>query len=166
MAPVQPGESDDFHPYVHGIAEARYTIRKVLGIVNDQAKNAGLDPLEHQALLQIYGSDQQMLAVSALAKRLGIPTALASRLATSLEKRGLAERMGSSRDRRVTEVHITQTGRDIVKEIDKQVRRHVDFFSDELTPSEKWSALRILAFYVGLDVEIDHIRDHMSESSA
>ena len=43
---------NDFQRYFHGIAKARYVIRKVIRIVDEQAKKAGLDPLEHQALIQ------------------------------------------------------------------------------------------------------------------
>jgi len=48
--------SRGFEEYFHGVSEARYVIRKVFRIVDDQAKQAGLEPLEHQALIQIFGS--------------------------------------------------------------------------------------------------------------
>lgn len=159
---AHPGE--DFHEYVCGIAPARYAIRKVFRIIDEQARRAGVEPLEHQALLQIYGTDQQMLHVNVLAHRLDIPAALASRTVTSLQKSGYVARASSSRDRRVTEVSITQSGRELVKDIDSQVRRAVGLFAQELTSAEKWSALRILTFYVGLDVDLDHIREHVKET--
>lgn len=142
----------DFHRYVSGIAEARYAIRKVFRIVDEQARSAGLDPLEHQALLQVYGSPAQMLQVNNVAQRLDIAPAFASRMLRQLEDKGFVERRSSERDRRVTEVHITEAGREVVRRIDADVRVHAEYFQQQLPPASKSTALSIMAFYIGLDI--------------
>lgn len=43
----------EFSEYVVSIAEARYVMRKVSRIVDDEAKLEGLDPLEHQVVRKI-----------------------------------------------------------------------------------------------------------------
>jgi len=145
----------DFHDYVSGIAEARYAIRKVFRIVDEQARTAGLDPLEHQALIQVYGSAEEMLPVSTLAARLDISPAFASRVARRLEAKGYIVRRSSDVDRRVTETRITEQGRELVRSIDAAVRVHVDYFQQQLTAASKGTALSIFGFYIGVDLPPD-----------
>src|SRR5258708_11589010 len=70
----------DPHPYFHGVAQARYVLRKVFRLVEEEAKRAGIDPLTHQALIQIYGSETGALRVKEVAARLASTPAFASRL--------------------------------------------------------------------------------------
>lgn len=152
----------DFHRYVAGIAEARYAIRKVFRIVDEQARAAGLDPLEHQALLQVYGSQEQMLQVNNVAQRLDIAPAFASRMLRRLEEKGYVERRSSEGDRRVTEVHMTEEGRAIVQQVDSDVRVHVEYFQQQLPTDTKTTALTIMAFYVGLDLPQDQLEEMLN----
>jgi DNA-binding MarR family transcriptional regulator len=140
--------SRGFQAYFHGVAEARYVIRKVFRIVDEQAKQAGLEPLEHQALIQIFGSSQPLRVIE-IADRLDIPPAFASRLAKGLEDKGLATRSRSEEDRRSTHVEATEAARDILARIDKVVELHVGYFQAQLTDAERAAAMGIFAFYVG-----------------
>ncbi len=64
----------DRHRYFEGVAQARFVLRKVFRLIEEQAKLAGLDSLEHQALIQIYGSPQMKLRVKEVAEKLeGLP---------------------------------------------------------------------------------------------
>ncbi len=56
-------------PYFHGVAQARYLLRKVFRLVEEEAKRAGIDPLAHQALIQIYGSETGALRVKEVARK-------------------------------------------------------------------------------------------------
>jgi DNA-binding MarR family transcriptional regulator len=147
----------DYHEYVSGIAEARHAIRKAFRIVDEQAKKVGLDPLEHQTLLQVYGSAEEMLHVNSIATRLDIAPAFASRLVRQLETMGYVRRTPSLADRRVTEVHMTDKGREIIRSIDSDVRIHVDYFQRNLPWEAKTTALSIMAFYVGIDLTTEDI---------
>lgn len=143
---------NDFHSYVHNIAEARYVIRRVLRIVDEQARTHGLDPLLHQALLQVYGTAAgEHLTVSGLAARLDVASAFASRLVRQLEAMGLVRRDPATRDRRVTTVTATDSGVSRLQEIDNSVHHHVAYFQHQLDDGQRLSALSIFAFYVGLD---------------
>src|SRR5262245_48509997 len=66
--------------YFHGVAAARYVLRKVFRLVEDEAKRAGIDPLAHQALIQVYGSEKGALRVKELGERLDISPAFAPSL--------------------------------------------------------------------------------------
>src|SRR5882762_1700363 len=82
----------DRHPYFHGVAEARYVLRKVFRLVEEEAKRAGIDPLAHQALIQIYGSEASALRVKEVAERLDISPAFSSSLVKLLVKKNYVTR--------------------------------------------------------------------------
>jgi len=139
----------DRHAYFQGVAEARYVLRSVFRLVDEQAKSAGIDPLEHQALIQIYGSQASKLQVNELADRLGIAPAFASNLARSLVAKKLLSRTRGQHDQRVIIVSVTPSGRELLRTIDAEVKVHVDDFASTLSPREREAALSILMFYVG-----------------
>lgn len=138
----------DFRAYFTGVAEARYVLRKVLRIADEQAKRASLEPLEHQALIQIFGSPEPQ-RVSDLAERLDIAPAFASRIVKGLESRALVKRSPSPHDKRSTFVTATNDARDLLWEIDRNVGRHVARFHEDLSDAERAVALGIFAFYLG-----------------
>src|SRR5262245_64351375 len=82
----------DRHVYFHGVAAARYVLRKVFRLVEDEAKRAGIDPLAHQALIQIYGSEKGALRVKELAERLDISPAFSSSLVKLLVAKHYVDR--------------------------------------------------------------------------
>jgi DNA-binding MarR family transcriptional regulator len=142
-----------YHEFFRGVAQARYVLRKVMRIVDEQAKSEGLDPLEHQLLLQLYGSDQLMLGVNRLATRLDVPAAVVSRMLKRLESRALVERRQSDADRRGTNVFITDAGQSACITIWHGVKLHVDYFQKQLTEDEKRLALGVFGFYVGVAMD-------------
>lgn len=143
-------EAEAKHRHFESVAQARYVIRKTFRIAEEQAKNAGLDPLVHQALIQIYGSRNMELQVNQLAERLDITPAFASNLINSLVKGGFVSRKrGGLTDRRITRVNITATGKELVHHINDQVRFHVANFTRQLTLEQRENALSILMFFVG-----------------
>ncbi len=73
--------------YVRGVADARFVIRRVFRIVDERGKNHGLDPLEHQALIQIYGARDGDVRVGTVAERLDISPAFASKIVKALVPR-------------------------------------------------------------------------------
>lgn len=142
----------EFQSYIGKIAEARYVMRRVLRIVNEQAQHHGLDALVHQALLQVYGAeDRTGITVSALAQRLDIAPALASRIGRRLEELGLVQRAGTPTDRRVIKITTTPAGVDKLDEIDQEVGRQLSHFHQQFDEHQKLAAMSIFAFYVGMD---------------
>src|SRR5882757_8611736 len=97
----------DRHPYFHGVAEARYVLRKVFRLVEEEAKRAGIDPLAHQALIQIYGSETGALKVKDVAARLDITPAFASSLVKALAAKRLISTARDKQDSRVSWVKIS-----------------------------------------------------------
>src|SRR5690606_1471866 len=107
-----------------GVAEARYVLRKVFRIVEEQAKKYDIDPLAHQALIQIYGSPDMQLQVNQVASRLDITPAFSSSLVRMLVEKGLVARKRAEHDQRVTFVMITPHGREVMDAIDENVQFH------------------------------------------
>ncbi len=145
-------DGEDKHHYFSCIAETRFVLRKVFRILEDQAKAFDLEPLEHLALLQIYGSEKMELKISEIAERLDITPPFASVLVKTLQQRRLVSRVQSKTDRRVMHVTVTTKGRSLLHAIDERVKGHVDYFSSQLTGDQKERAVAILLFYVGLTV--------------
>ena len=86
-----------------------------------------------------------------LAARLDIVPAFASRLAKELERRELIRRLPSETDRRVIFVEATDGGHALLDDVDRHVRREVDYFQSTLGDDERQAALSIFSFYVGSD---------------
>jgi len=143
---------EELHSYFKGVAQARYVMRKIMRIVDDQAKARGLDPLHHQALIQVLGSRSGSTQVNELAERLDIVPAFASRIIKDLEARDLVVRRGSQHDKRVTLVEVTNAGSALLHQIDQDVQLHVDYFQKQLSKEERESALGIFAFYAGSNI--------------
>jgi DNA-binding MarR family transcriptional regulator len=145
----------DRHGYFVRIAQARYALRKVFRLVDEQAKLAGLEPLDHQALIQIYGSPTQQLRVKELAERLDIAAAFASSVVTALQAQGLVSRRRGDTDQRVTFVAITPRGRQLLHRIDEQVKAHIDYFARQLDQDGREAVISIVMFYVGIALDVE-----------
>jgi DNA-binding MarR family transcriptional regulator len=147
-APVDIG----FQEYMHNVAQARYVVRKIVRIVHEQAKRAGLDPLEHQVLLQLFGADAGH-SVSRLAERLDVAPAVASRLINVLATKGLVVREQSDKDKRIMHVIVTDAGIALLGEIDRAVHIHIDYFQKQLEDSDRLSLMAVFAFWAGLEAD-------------
>jgi DNA-binding MarR family transcriptional regulator len=145
-------ESIDRHSYFRNVAEARYVLRKIFRIIEEQAKPAEIDSLARQALIQIYGSPRSALRVKEIAARLDITPAFASSLVKSLVQRRYAVRNHSEKDRREIWVEITEAGKRMLHDLDDRVQIHVDYFNRQLTSEQREAALAILMFYVGVSL--------------
>ncbi|WP_160148779.1 MarR family winged helix-turn-helix transcriptional regulator [Amycolatopsis alkalitolerans] len=142
----------DFASHVKAVAHGRFVLRRILRLLDEQAVAGGLQPLQHQALLQIYGADGP-LPVNKVADRLDIAPALASRLIRQLEDKGLVERTRVPGDRRVLAVHASDAGIELLRKIDASVHVRVDHFQRQLSDEGKLGALATFAFYLGLDAD-------------
>jgi DNA-binding MarR family transcriptional regulator len=146
------GAQDRRH-FFRDVAEARYLLRKVFRLIEEEAKQAGIDPLAHQALIQIYGSEEGALRVKELAERLDIAPAFASSLVKQLVAQGHIARARDKTDARVSWARITAKGKAMLHRIDEQVQTHVDYFNAGRSPSQTEAALSILMFYAGASLK-------------
>jgi DNA-binding MarR family transcriptional regulator len=87
------------------LAEFRHQLRQFLSFSENAARQAGLQPRHHQALLAIKGFEN--LTVGDLAERLGIKAHSAAGLVNRLVAARLVRRRADTADRR--RVHLTLT---------------------------------------------------------
>lgn len=139
---------EDLKAHFQGIAEGRYVLRKVFRIVDEGAREAGLESLQHQALIQVFAAAEPLRVIE-LAERLDIPSTFASQLSIGLEEKGLLTRSRTRRDKRATFLAATLAGRDTLVAIDRVVTERVDRYVLSRTGAERAAVMGLLAFYVG-----------------
>jgi DNA-binding MarR family transcriptional regulator len=95
----------------HTLADFRYLIRRFLAFSQEAARQAGLSPRHHQALLAIKGfAVDDAPTIGDLAERLCIRHHSAVELVDRLAEAGLIERLHDAHDRRRVFLHLTATG--------------------------------------------------------
>ena len=100
------------------LADFRYEIRKFLTFSENAARQAGLEPQQHQALLAIKGLPPDNAAtISVLAERLQIVHHSAVELVNRLETRKLIRRSRSTPDRRAVVLNITPRGNRLLRDV-------------------------------------------------
>ena len=94
------------------LAEFRYQIRRFLHFSEQAARDAGVEPQQHQLLLAIKGVTQsgEEPSVGALAERLQLQHHSTGELVDRLEERGLVSRSRAREDRRHVLIHLTARG--------------------------------------------------------
>jgi DNA-binding MarR family transcriptional regulator len=140
----------DRHTYFRNVAEARYVLRKIFRIIEEQAKPAEIHSLARQALIQIYGNPKSALRVKDIAERLDITPAFASGLVKTLLQKRYVVRKRSDDDQRVTWIEVTDSAKRMMHELDQRVQIHVEYFNRQLTQEQREAALAILMFFVGV----------------
>ena len=105
------------------LAEFRYEIRRFLNFSEQAAKEAGIEPQQHQALLAIKGLPvTQRATVGALAERLQIQHNSGVGLADRLESHRWLKRTRSRSDRREVLLRVTRRGTQLLNELSLQHR--------------------------------------------
>jgi DNA-binding MarR family transcriptional regulator len=93
------------------LSDFRYEIRRFLTFSEKAARDVGLEPQQHQALLAIKGLPLHRVAtVSVLAERLQIQHHSAVELADRLEAKRLIRRSRTQEDRRAVVLSLTARG--------------------------------------------------------
>jgi DNA-binding MarR family transcriptional regulator len=100
------------------LADFRYEIRRFLNFSEQAAREAGIEPHQHQALLAIKGFvPKQKATVGALAERLQVQHHSAVELVDRLEKKRLIRRTRNGADRREVILALTGRGEDVLAEL-------------------------------------------------
>lgn len=97
------------------LAEFRFQLRKFLAISADAAKEAGIDPTQHQLLLVIKGRESESVNVGDIAERLMIRHNSAVELVSRTERNGWVERIRDDNDRRLVHVQLTSKGESMLE---------------------------------------------------
>jgi DNA-binding MarR family transcriptional regulator len=100
------------------LADFRYEIRRFLSFSEQAARDSGVEPQQHQALLAIKGLPPGRRAtVSVLSERLQIQHHSGVELSVRLEAKGFIRRVRSRRDRREVLLSLTRRGEQLLREL-------------------------------------------------
>ncbi len=102
------------------LAEFRHQIRLFLRFSERAAREAGVEPVQHQLLLAVRGrpSDADP-TIGDLAERLQLRHHSVVELVDRLERRGLAARRRSADDARRVTVHLTRRGAGVLRDLSR-----------------------------------------------
>lgn len=122
----------------HTTVAARLIERRV----EDGLRRLGLTRVGWCILLAL--SEEGLTSPSEIAQFVGIDRTGISRALRQLESDGLITRAIGRGDRRMTEVHVTDQGQDILARAVPVCRENVEHFSGKLTGDEQAELLRLL----------------------
>lgn len=115
------------------LASLRHALRRFLRFSQDAARDAGLTPQQHQALLAIKGwPGRDYASVGEIADRLNLRHHSAVGLTDRLARRGLVRRTPSKVDRRKLEVRVTPKGEALIARLSTSHLHELKQISPEL----------------------------------
>jgi DNA-binding MarR family transcriptional regulator len=118
------------------LAEFRYQIRRFLRVSERAAREAGIEPQQHQLLLAIKGLPSDHTAtVGEIAERLQIQHHSAVELINRSERRGVIRRTQNQSDRRLVVVELTAKGERLLRDLSVYHRTTLQSFALGLVKS-------------------------------
>lgn len=104
--------------HYESLAAIRHTLRCFTHFSQEAAREAGLTPQQHQALLAIKGAPgRDFASIAELAERLQLRHHSAVGLVNRLVTARLVRREPSSQDRRQVEIHLTRKGETVIEKL-------------------------------------------------
>ncbi len=115
------------------LAEFRYQIRRFLGFSTQAARDAGLEPRQHQLLLALRGLPLDIQpSIGELSERLQLHHNTTVELINRLEAHGFVRRRQSSEDRRKVFIDVTPEGDAVLLELSRHHLRELRSIGPEL----------------------------------
>ena len=99
------------------LADFRATLRQFLAFSEKEAKQAGLTPQQHQALLAIKGAEPARMTIGELAERLILQPHSTSGLVKRLEELELVTRQECPEDQRKMVLGLTEKAEGLLSEL-------------------------------------------------
>lgn len=100
------------------LADFRYELRRFLHFSESAALEAGLQPQQHQLLLQVAGATEAaQVTIAYVAGRLALKHNSAVELVDRSEREGLLERTVDAKDRRCAILRLTRKGRRMLERL-------------------------------------------------
>ncbi len=119
-------------PLLRTLAEFRFELRRFLHFSEGAALGAGLQPKQHQLLLQVACAPEGvMVTIAYAAERLGLKHNSAVELVNRLEREGLLTRTEDTTDKRRAILRVTRKGDLILRRLASDHARELN----ELAPS-------------------------------
>ncbi len=118
---------------LRALAAFRYELRCFLAFSEQAARDAGVEPQQHQLLLAIGGLPAgQRPNIRTLAQRLCVQHHTAVALVDKVEDRGFVRRERSTEDKREVLVSLTRAGTDLLQQLSRLHRDHFQNVGPEM----------------------------------
>jgi DNA-binding MarR family transcriptional regulator len=115
------------------LAEFRFELRKFLQFSENASIAAGLQPQQHQLLLQVAGAaDDAPVTIAYAASRLGLKHNSTVELVDRSEREGLIERTIDKNDKRCAILHVTRKGRQVLHKLSGDHARELNEMAPRL----------------------------------
>ena len=106
---------------LQALAEFRFELRRFLQFSENAALEAGLNPQQHQLLLQVAGAaPHTAVTIAYAAARLGLKHNSVVELVDRSEREGLLERKADAADKRRAILHVTRKGKQALSKLSDQ----------------------------------------------
>ena len=120
------------------LAEFRYQLRRFLLFSESAALEAGLQPQQHQLLLQVAGAPENTaVTISYAAERLALKHNSTVELVDRSEREGLLERKADSEDKRRAILRVTRKGRLVLGRLAGDHAKELNELAPRLTKALK-----------------------------
>lgn len=118
---------------LRALAAFRYELRCFLAFSEQAARDAGVEPQQHQLLLAIGGlPPKQRPNIRTLAQRLCVQHHSAVALVDKVEQRGFVRRERSTEDKREVLVRLTDAGAELLQQLSRAHRVHLQNVGPEM----------------------------------
>jgi len=132
------GQSDGPDLLLKTLADFRYQLRRFLLFSECAALEAGLQPQQHQLLLQVAGAPRNTaVTISYAAERLGLKHNSAVELVDRSEREGLLERTVDVDDKRRAILRVTRKGRLVLGRLADDHAKELNELAPRLTKALK-----------------------------
>jgi DNA-binding MarR family transcriptional regulator len=120
-------------PLLRTLAEFRFELRRFLSFSEGAALEAGLQPKQHQLLLQVAGAlDPTAVTITYAAERLNLKHNSAVELVNRSEREGLLERTTDANDKRRAILRLTPKGKRVLRRLSEDHARELNEMAPRL----------------------------------
>jgi DNA-binding MarR family transcriptional regulator len=134
---------------LRSLADFRHELRSFLCFSEQAAVRAGLQPQQHQLLLQVAGAPETTpVTIAFVAGRLGLKHNSSVELVNRSEREGLLARTEDARDKRRILLRVTRKGEDILNQLTSEHARELNVMAPNLIKA------------------LEHVRAHANLSTA
>lgn len=126
-------EPEDPSRLLHTLADFRYELRRFLQFSESAAQEAGLQPQQHQLLLQVAGAAEGTpVTIAYAAQRLGLKHNSTVELVDRSEREDLIERTTDKEDKRRAILRLTRKGRQVLQRLSGEHARELNEMAPRL----------------------------------
>jgi DNA-binding MarR family transcriptional regulator len=126
-------ETEDSDHLLSTLAEFRFELRKFLQFSESASLEAGLQPQQHQLLLQVAGADEETaVTIAYAANRLGLKHNSTVELVDRSEREELIERTTDKDDKRRAILRLTRRGRQVLNRLSGDHARELNEMAPRL----------------------------------